>query len=199
MMSNINRTYVFLIVALATLGAVSLCLFLYAGGSFRDNILPELIGFSLEGIFFVILFTIYEKYREQRSRLREKESLKKSLRSFLSLLLYWACPVDSKLTADFAFATPASLSKLITDLKCQGGFGDVQALFLKDIAKREASSFEAMLPVAAAVGCRYLEVWNRIINNLKGIRDSSTESECYDALIQLLNFLSEFDDLTIEV
>lgn len=174
-------------------------LFLGAGGSFRDSVLPELIGFSLDGIFFVILFTLYEKYREQKTRLHEKESLKKSLRNFLSLLLYWACPVDSKLNTDFSFSMTASLPSLITDLKSRDEFTDVQAKFLKDIATREASSFEALLPVAAAIGHKHLEIWNLIINNLKAIRDSSAEDDCYDALMQLLSFLSIFDELKIEV
>ncbi len=194
-----NRTYIFILVCLTIIGSVSLYHFLSGGGSFQDNILPELVGFSLDGIFFAILFTYYEKHREQKARLQEKKNLKESLIGSLGLLLYWACPVDSKHRKKIAFAPPDSIKGLIEDLKKAGELREVQPLFLRDFAKLQTEMLISLLPIAAAIDHKHLESWSLIINNLRGIRDSKTDKDCYDSLMMLLTFLSVFESEEIDV
>ena len=56
---------VYLIVLLIFVGiAISLfTIFVKHNGNINDNIIPELIGFCFEGIFFVALFNYFEKYQ----------------------------------------------------------------------------------------------------------------------------------------
>lgn len=165
----------------------------------RDGILPELIGFAFDGVFFAILFTIYEKRREHRARMHEKNSLKKALRNFLNLLVFWAHPAKSMGNCDLAIIDTDSLKNLIKELQDAGRVEGVQSLVLRDIATREISSFEALLPVAAVIDHQHLKFWYLIINSLKGIRDSQADEESYKALLSLIELLSQFDDIRIEL
>ena len=70
-----------------TSGVLLLWWFLGGGsGPFHDSLLPELIGFCLEGFFLVGLFTYVQQLREHDRRRELWLSLRGSLRVFLSHL-----------------------------------------------------------------------------------------------------------------
>ena len=70
-------------------------------GAVQDNLVPELIGFCLEGFFLIGLFSLIQRRRERERRHELRQSLRGALRELLSyldigLLEENAEPADSK-------------------------------------------------------------------------------------------------------
>jgi hypothetical protein len=89
-------------------GVALLSLFLSQAddASFRENLLPELIGFCLEGFFLVGLFTFAQQLREYYRRRELWINLRSALRDFLSRL-------------DLAFLDPEADPASSRDLELQ--------------------------------------------------------------------------------
>ena len=76
---------------LALFGLAGVGLYYYfmhsgASGPFHDNLLPELIGFCIEGFFLVGLLSFFQQTREHERRKALWLSLRGALREFLSNL-----------------------------------------------------------------------------------------------------------------
>ena len=112
-----------LIAPLAVFGIAGISLYLYfvspvVGGPFKENLVPELIGFCLEGFFLVGLLTYVQQSREHDRRHELWLSLRGSLREFLSHLdVAFLSPDAEPLTSKALEEDPKVVDKLMGDLK----------------------------------------------------------------------------------
>lgn len=93
--SWLSRVYLIALL-IFIISAVSLfTFFLKRGGNVNDNIVPELIGFCLDGIFVVALLNYFEKHQVRKQELHTKAQFKAALRGSLYVFLslaYTALP-----------------------------------------------------------------------------------------------------------
>ncbi len=187
-------------IALALLiffGITVLSTFVYLGESITGSIFPELVGFSLEGVFLVILFSWYQKRQHSKRELARKIELKWSLRAELSIFFQWAQPLDSDLGTLPYWNNPDVVKTLVKELEENGELCVVQPDFLRDFSVREIPDLQSMLPIAASIDSKHMWYWSLIINNIKGIAASENDEKTYKALMEFLKYVTKFDELEI--
>ncbi|MBF5039198.1 hypothetical protein INP77_06810 [Methylophilus sp. 13] len=182
------------LIVLVLFGSFILWAFVQFGGSISDSIFPELFGFTLEGVFLVILFGWYQKKVSQKNLLDYKTALRTALRGQLAIFFQWSVPLTSSIEYLDALTSPAAVSQLIEEVEKAAKLPGVQPDFLKSFAERELPAIRAMLPTAAQISPNHLMHWNLIVNNLQGIVDSEKDEETFRALVNFLDFVRRFDE-----
>ena len=71
-----NKFEIIVLSSLIMIGCALLGIFFYHGGDVLNNLLPELIGITIEGIFLGILFTWIQRHEEKRSQEKTVNKLK---------------------------------------------------------------------------------------------------------------------------
>lgn len=145
-------------------------------GAFVDNMLPELIGFCLEGIFFIGIFTWIQE-RKDRER---KNQLKRSLAGAIGFI----CQVINSSLADadqiklakgdnWSKQTRHNGSSLKFLLKSVTGHDiDVTAAQIQAIQQLLAtrlSTLDSLLSVAAELSHAHLSAYNMILTEIHKI------------------------------
>ena len=170
-----------------------LTLLLYAETDLSRSLLPQLIGFCLQGTFLVVVFALYEK----RTTINTKRSQKFTLRTFLSTFVNPLLPKSEQTNPqDFLLPSPANFSEGLDTLLNQGLNATTEANIRK-VADRNLTSVESLSVVAAQIDHYHLEVWNAIIISLRKIRDTQNQQETTNSVIQLLENIRRFDELYI--
>ena len=180
-------------------GSLLLFFFLEWGneGAFQNNLLPELIGFCLEGFFLVGLFSLIQ-LRLDRDRKNElRLSLRGALREILSHM-------DIALLEENA--EPASSLSLDQDPKM------VKALFvklhksdldlrdlvnLKEAAARNINTMHDLIPVAAQLSADHMRWWLAIADSVRNLSEATDEPGVNFAAQKFLMNLGEFDLLSL--
>lgn len=193
-------TRFFLIAPMALFGLVGLALlwWLYAveeGGVFHDSLLPELIGFCLEGFVLVGLLTLIQRSRESARRKELWLSLRGSFRSLLSLL-------------DVAFleadAEPASSRRLETDpevvdtllAQLEERHPDIDSLVaLKREADETLSLARDLVAVAAQLSATHMNWWIAIVDSIRRVSEARDREALETNLHEMLINIREFDRL----
>ncbi len=196
-----NKLYIFILIFFATAAIYIFISFINNGGNVRDNIYPELIGFSLEGIAFVVILNIYEKSQLRKQENNFKENLKNSLRFFLENLLHWIYQSLSdqereQLGFEEALYRPEGVKKLSDLLNKSNKKFNIVEQYFKFTSKRNLPLMESLLPIAAQIGKEHLMIWASMINN---IREIATTNDKIDSMLvrNLLNDISIFDSYKI--
>jgi len=166
-------------------------------GSFRDNLLPELIGFCLEGFFLVGLLTFIQQLREYYRRRELWLSLRSALRDFLSHL-------------DLAFLSgdgePATTRDLETQPRVverlQRALGktelDTETLVaLKRVAIATLPLSRDLINIAAQLSTRHMRWWIAIVEAISRLAEADTREQVEQPLHDLLLKLREFDGLKL--
>ncbi len=187
-----------LAIPMAVLGLAGLSLlafFLLPGGEgpFKENMVPELIGFCMEGFFLVGLLSLLQKSQERRQRRELWLSLRGALRGLLSKLDIALLPPH---------AEPAATSLLETDLM-------IVHRFLRELpgAKLELEDMLAikrecidnlglardMIPVAAQLSARHMRWWIAIVNSMRQLTQARSRDAVEQSLYLLLENICEFD------
>ncbi len=174
-----------------------LTLLLYAETDLSTSLLPQLIGFCLQGAFLVMIFAVYER----RSTINSKRGHKFALRTFLSTCVRHCVAIDrdhveDPAGADPLFPPPAAIAEGIEIIRAQG-LNAASADKLKNIAERNLTSMESLAAVAAQIDYYHLEVWNSVINDNRDIRDAQTLEAASRATVHLLEHIQKFDELYI--
>jgi hypothetical protein len=166
-------------------------------GPFHDNLIPELIGFCLEGFFLVGLFTYVQQVREHERRHEMWLSLRGSLRVFLSHLDVAFLEEDAEPMSSTALEDdPAVVKSLVTKLKAQKmGLENMSAL--KTIAHRDLAVIHDLLPVAAQLSPGHMRWWLAIIDSVRQLAEATNRTDLEYALGMFLAHLQEFDELKI--
>lgn len=165
--------------------------------SFRENLLPELIGFCLEGFFLVGLFTFVEQLRDYYRRRELWLSLRSALRDFLSHL-------------DLAFLEPDAAPALTRDLETQPPLVQhLSALLeeteleidtlvaLKQVAISTLPLARDLINIAAQLTTRHMRCWIAIVSAIDQLAEADTREQVERPLNELLLRLREFDTLKL--
>lgn len=194
-----NRTmFILPLLVFGLSGILLLWWFLGAGeGPFHDSLLPELIGFCLEGFFLVGLFTYVQQLREHERRRELWLSLRGSLRVFLShldiaFLEEEAEPMSSNALED----DPQVVITLLEKLKAQN-MSLESMTSLKIIAVRDLALTHDLIPVAATLSAGHMRWWLAIMDSIRQLSEAGSRADLEYALEMFLIHLQEFDQLDL--
>lgn len=189
-----------LILPMAFFGAAGLGLYLYfispgEMGPFKDNMVPELIGFCLEGFFLVGLLSLVQHFREQDRRRQLWLSLRGSLRDFLSLLDIAFLRPDAEPAASGDLETePKVVARLVQDMKEI----ELDLDCMVDLKRTGLASLPLahdLIPVAAQLSAGHMRWWIAIVDNMKKLSEAKSRESLESAVFSLLLNLKEFDEL----
>lgn len=180
-------------------GIYFLVLFLQPGNENRvyDNLVPELIGFCLEGFFLIGLFSWIQARRE-RDR---KEDLRLSLRGALREILSY---LDIGLLGDTA--EPASSRAIEEDsrlvahmiMKLAEHKLDVDSMArIKAVAQRNLTTIHDLIPVAAQLSAEHIRWWLAITDSVRQLAEATDSAAVAASLHRFLANLGEFDELEL--
>ncbi|MCB1552416.1 MAG: hypothetical protein KDJ14_01310 [Xanthomonadales bacterium] len=193
------RSSRFMLVApMALFGAAGIGLLAYffmpgQEGPFHDNLVPELIGFCMEGFFLVGLLTLLQKSRERAYRKELWLSLRGALRGVLSNLDIALLPPN---------AEPARTEELERDLKIVPRFLrevsnsrlDLDSMLaLKKECAETIGLARDMIPVAAQLSARHMRWWIAIVNSMRQLGRAQSREGVEQSLFLLLENIIEFD------
>jgi len=180
-------------------GSLLLVYFLRTGteGAFQNNLLPELIGFCLEGFFLVGLFSLLQ-FRLERERKNElRLSLRGALREILS-------HIDIALLEENA--EPASTQSLDQDPKLVKSLFaklhksnlDLRSLLnIKEAAARNINTMHDLIPVAAQLSADHMRWWLAIAESVRRLSEATDKPGVNFATQKFLMNLGEFDLLSL--
>ncbi len=179
-------------------GILLLWWFLGSGsGPFHDSLLPELIGFCLEGFFLVGLFTFVQQLRENDRRRELWLSLRGSLRVFLSHLDIAFLEEDAEpMSSSELEDDPVVVSTLLTKLKSQNMSLESMSAF-KTLARRDLALTHDLIPVAAQLSAGHMRWWLAIMDSMQQLSEANTRADLEYALEMFLIHLQEFDQLKL--
>lgn len=170
-----------------------LTLWMYAQTSLTKSLLPQLIGFCLQGGFLVVVFALYEK----RSVIDARRSWKFTLRTFLSPFVDRCLPEWKNLEAGKMLLPPPSTLQLGIDTIRSQGLQPLLAKDLHEIAQRSLISMESLSVVAAQIDHIHLTTWLSIIHLTRAISVAQTQEEQVRLVVQFLEDVRKFDELYI--
>ncbi len=166
-------------------------------GAFQTSLLPELIGFCLEGFFLVGLFSLIQRRLERDRKHELRESLRGALREILShldiaLLEENAEPANAQsleLDPDFVKALFVKLHKNKLDLNSM--------LNIKEAAKRNFSTMHDLIPVAAQLSANHMRWWLAIAESVRLLSEATDKADINFTAQKFLMNLGEFDQLSL--
>ena len=195
-----KRLLVFAPMVLFGLGGFYLLfVFLEAGndGAFETSLLPELIGFCLEGFFLVGLFSLIQRRLERERKNELRQSLRGALREILSNL-------DIALLEENE--EPAGTPSLDLDpilvrslfVKLHNSKLDLKSLLnIKQAAARNFSTMHDLIPVAAQLSANHMRWWLAIAESVRHLSEATDKSSVNFAAQKFLKNLGEFDQLSL--
>ena len=166
-------------------------------GAFQSSLLPDLIGFCLEGFFLVGLFSLIQRRNERDRKLELRQSLRGALREILSHL-------DIALLEEHA--EPASSQSLDLDPKLvrvlyvklhEGQLDLKNMLNIKEAAARNFSTMHDLIPVAAQLSADHMRWWLAIAESVRHLSESTDKSSVEFASHKFLKHVGEFDQLAL--
>jgi len=168
-----------------------------AEGAFENNLLPELIGFCLEGFFLVGLFSLLQLRLERERKNELRLSLRGALREILShmdiaLLEENAEPANSQsLDQD-----PKLVKALFVKLhKSDLGLGSL--LNIKEAAARNINTMHDLIPVAAQLSADHMRWWLAIAESVRRLSEATDKQGVNFAAQKFLMNVGEFDMLSL--
>ena len=166
-------------------------------GAFQTNLLPELIGFCLEGFFLVGLFSLIQRRLERERKNELRQSLRGALREILSHL-------DIALLEEYA--EPASTQSLDLDpkrvkllfVKLHNSELDLKSMRnIKEAAARNVSTMHDLIPVAAQLSANHMRWWLAISESVRRLSEATDKAGVDFAAQKFLMNLGEFDQLSL--
>lgn len=191
---------ILLILPMVVFGLLATTLWIYffyieASGPFHDQLVPELIGFALEGFILVGLLTLVQHVRETGRKRGLRLSLRGSFRSMLSrldvaFLEAYAEPVSARrLERD-----PGFVDELVESL--QNKHPDLDSLIaLRDEAREVLPLVRDLVAVAAQISVMHMNWWVAIVDAIRRISEADDREGLEQALHDMLVNIQEFDRL----
>lgn len=185
---------------MAVFGFAGLILYYYfmeqaQTGAFRENLVPELIGFCLEGFFWIGLLSYFQKTREHSRRKELWLSLRGSLRSFISYLDIGMLDNNAEpIKSHDLEQNPEIITNMIQNLEHKEL--DLESLvLLKETSKDSIALVRDLVPVAAQLSAAHMRWWIAIGDALRQIKVSDNRADIEKNIDMLLKSLEEFDEL----
>lgn len=183
---------------MALFGIVGLILYYYfmgntPKGAFTDNLVPELIGFCLEGFFWIGLLSYFQQTREHARRKELWLSLRGSLRGFLSYLdIAFLESNQEPMTSLVLEQNPKIIQTLLNHLEKQDL--DLESMvLLKKTSINSILLIRDLVPVAAQLSAAHMRWWIAITDEMRKIKDSNTRESLEKHTVMLLKNMQEFD------
>jgi len=198
--NNLNRAILLAPLFLFGLaGSYFLVVFLKAGGAnaYQDNLLPELIGFCLEGFFLAGLFSLVQRLMERDRKDELRRSLRGALREILSyldiaVLGEYAEPASSHTLEE----DPQSVRTLIVKLNEREL--DLDSMRdIKEAAGRNVSTMHDLIPVAAQLSADHMRWWLALADSVRQLSQATDKSAVTYSAHRFLANLAEFDGLEL--
>jgi len=163
--------------------------------AFRDNLVPELIGFCLEGFFWIGLLSYFQKSREMQRKNELWLSLRGSLRSFLSYLDIGFLGQHAEPMPSIALEKdPTIITRFITQV--ENHELDLESMvFLKTTCINSLALVRDLVPVAAQLSAGHMRWWIAITDSMRQLADSSDRIKIEKNTLILLKNIQEFDAL----
>ena len=162
-------------------------------GAFTDNLVPELIGFCLEGFFWIGLLSYFQQTREHQRRKELWLSLRGSMRSFLSYLDIAFLESHAEPISSIELEqNPEIIQRLLTKLEKEDLDLDSMVL-LKKTSINSILLIRDLVPVAAQLSAAHMRWWIAITDEMRKIKDSTTRQSLEKHTVMLLKNLQEFD------
>ena len=165
--------------------------------AFRDNLLPELIGFCLEGFFLVGLFTFVQQLREYYRRRELWLNLRSVLRDFLSHLdlAFLAAEADPAETRELE-TQPQLVLRLQQRLQEQP-LAIEHLVALKRVALVTLPLARDLINIAAQLSTQHMRSWIGIVEAIQQLTEADARDEVERPLNELLKALITFDRLKL--
>lgn len=165
--------------------------------AFRDNLLPELIGFCLEGFFLVGLFTFIQQLRELARRRELWLNLRSALRDFLSHLdLAFLAPDQDPASTRELEMEPRAVRRLLQRLD-DGELEIDHLVAIKRVAISTLPLARDLINIAAQLSTRHMRCWIAIVESINYLTEADTREQVEGPLHELLTRLAEFDSLKL--
>ncbi|MEO5347334.1 MAG: hypothetical protein H7834_13310 [Magnetococcus sp. YQC-9] len=170
-----------------------LTLWLYSETSVTRTLLPQLIGFCMQGGFLVVLFALYEK----RATVDARQAWKITLRGFLAPLVDPCVtalkPVDAPTDGDW-WPDETVMQNGIDAIRTQG-LSDAQRQILPRIARERLLAMQSLSPLAAQIDHGHLAAWMELMILMRGIEMVEDPEELANLMARLLETVLRFDEL----
>lgn len=192
----------FLIAPLAVFGLTGLGLYWYfiqpgIEGAFHDNLVPELIGFCIEGFFLVGLLSYFQQVREHDRRKALWLSLRGSLREILSHLDMAFLAADAEPRESHQLENePEVVDELLRAMR-RNELDLESMVLIKQSAIDGLSLIHDLIPVAAQLSAAHMRWWIAISDAARQLTVARERDDLEQGVYQLLANLQEFDDLKI--
>ncbi|MEO0424845.1 MAG: hypothetical protein AAF184_21090 [Pseudomonadota bacterium] len=165
------------------------------GAAVHENLLPELIGFCLEGFFLVGLLTFVQQLREMDRRRELWLSLRGALRDFLSHLdlAYLDADAEPATTRDLE-TQPKVVLRLMDSMQKM----DLDTDTLVELKRAAISTLpmaQDLIDIAAQLSTGHMRWWIAIVESIKHLSEADTREEAERPIYAMLQHLSEFDAL----
>lgn len=167
----------------AVILAVLMMIFALSDESFTGTLLPELIGFSLDGLLFIGVLSLIQRKRDHDS----KRELKQSLEIHTTLLIE-AIQTGNPLhwSKHAMHASPMPPLKEYVNTLFQGlengsvTLGDLQIKAFIETADEIYDTLVGLLPVAAQISSKHLAAWSSVVSTVRLSRNSyiSAKEKC---------------------
>ncbi len=185
---------------MAIFGLAAFFLFQYfmaqnAENAFRDNLVPELIGFCLEGFFWIGLLSYFQKSREMQRKKELWLSLRGSLRSFLSYLDIGFLDKHAEPMPSIVLEKdPTIISRFIA--RVENHELDLESMVcLKTTCIHSISLVRDLVPVAAQLSAGHMRWWIAITDSMRQLSAAKDRIEIEKSTLLLLKNIEEFDTL----
>ena len=180
-------------------GSLLLFFFLEWGneGAFQNNLLPELIGFCLEGFFLVGLFSLIQLRLERDRKNELRLSLRGALREILSHMDIALLEENAEPASSLSLDQDPKLVKALF-VKLHENDLDVRDLVnLKEAAARTINTMHDLIPVAAQLSADHMRWWLAIADSVRNLSEATDKPSVNFAAQKFLMNLGEFDLLSL--
>ena len=164
-------------------------------GAVQDNLLPELIGFCLEGFFLVGMFSLIQRRLERDRKYELRQSLRGALREILSQLDVSLLETNAEPTSSQALEhdpqVVAILFRKLNEMELQ-----LDAMAgLKTAAVRSYGVTRDLIPVAAQLSAEHMRWWLAVSESVRHLSEATDRPTVAFAAHKFLINLGEFDEL----
>ncbi len=164
-------------------------------GPFYDDLLPEIVGFCIEGFILVGLLTLIQHSRETARRRELWLSLRGSFRGLLSNLDIAYLDPDGEPTASRDLESdPRVVEHLIGELAVK--HPDLDSLIaLKKEGAETLSLTRDLVAVAAQLSATHMNWWIAIVDSIRQLSEARDRDMLERSAHELLINIQEFDRL----
>lgn len=166
-------------------------------GAFQNSLVPELIGFCLEGFFLVGLFSLIQRRLERERKNELRQSLRGALRDILSNLDIALLEESSEPADTRSLDIDPQLVKTLF-VKLHNNELDINSMFnIKEAAGRKINTMHDLIPVAAQLSANHMRWWLAIAESVRRLSEATDRAEINFASQNFLKNLGEFDQLSL--